>query len=67
MKDIKEYYLKYRVEKLEDPAGKHDKCKYFVLDPQHDPHAKKALKAYAESCREEYPVLAVELENWAQE
>jgi hypothetical protein len=44
---------KYRVERVNDPAGKHDKCFYFVLDPQHDKSARFALHAYAVSARKE--------------
>ena len=52
---------KYRVERLVDPAGKHDACEYFVLDPVHDPHAREAMAAYATSCRWDYPKLADDL------
>jgi hypothetical protein len=38
-------------------GGKHHECQYFVLDVDHDPHAKAALLAYAESCKAEYPLL----------
>lgn len=38
---------KYHVERLSDPDGKHDGCRYFVLDPQHDPIARRALRQYA--------------------
>jgi hypothetical protein len=49
------------------PGGKHQSCFYFVLDLDHDPHAKAALAAYAESCRAEYPRLAEDLDlNVAQ-
>lgn len=37
---------------------KHENCFYFVLDCDHDPHAKAALRAYADSCLAEYPLLA---------
>lgn len=40
---------RYRVEKVNDPTGKHDDCRYFVLDPQHDPVARAALRAYADA------------------
>jgi len=46
------------------PGGKHEACAYFVLDCDHDPHAKVALKAYADSCRAEYPQLARDLDRW---
>jgi hypothetical protein len=44
------------------PGKKHDGCDYFVLDLTHDPHAIPALRAYAESCRADYPVLADDLD-----
>lgn len=34
---------RYEVYKVSDPEGKHMDCRYFVLDPQHDPVAAKAL------------------------
>lgn len=34
---------------------------YFVLDYFHDPYARIALRAYAEACSEEYPLLARDL------
>lgn len=40
---------RYRVEKINDPSGKHADCRYFVLDPQHDPLARIALAAYADA------------------
>jgi hypothetical protein len=40
-------FPKYTVERIYDPDGKHADCAYFVLDPQHDPLARKALLAYA--------------------
>jgi hypothetical protein len=58
-------YGKYRVERISDPAGKHDDCRFFVLDPQHDPHALVALRAYASSARAEFPALAADLEKLA--
>jgi hypothetical protein len=48
-----------------DAAGeKHWNCQYFVLDPQHDPHAVEAMKAYIKSCAIEYPYLAADLMKW---
>lgn len=54
-------YRKYDVRRLNDPDGKHAQCNYFVLDLDHDPHAKAALRAYARSCRRKYPNLADDL------
>lgn len=38
---------RYHVKRLGDPSGKHDTCRYFVLDPQHDPTAREVLAEYA--------------------
>lgn len=57
-------YAKYRVKRLDgstNVGGKHEHCQYFVLDLQHDRFAAVALRAYAESCREEFPFLACDL------
>jgi hypothetical protein len=58
-------YGKYKVERLDGssvpPNGKHAFCEYFVLDLEHDKHAKAAIRAYAESCAKEFPDLAKDL------
>lgn len=41
-------FRKFKVERTLDPEGKHDGCRYFVLDPQHDPIAREVLRSYAE-------------------
>ncbi len=56
-------YRKYNVERLGGTPGKHDECEYFVLDLMHDIHAREALRAYAASCRAEYPELAASLDE----
>jgi len=38
---------RFEVKRIGDEAGKHDECRYFVLDPQHDPTARVALTTYA--------------------
>ncbi|MFJ2298127.1 hypothetical protein [Oerskovia paurometabola] len=55
---------KYRVERTSDPTGKHANCGYFVLDPQHDPHAVTAMRAYSAAVRSERPALADDLDAW---
>lgn len=61
-------HKKYRVEKISDPTGKHDNCRYFVLDPQHDPIARIALLAYAdEAWNTGNRALGDELTEWAHE
>jgi hypothetical protein len=54
-------YRKYYVERLNDPAGKHAACEYFVLDWQHDPYTIPAVLAYADACEDQYPELAAGL------
>jgi hypothetical protein len=58
-------YRKYHVERTDGsskPGGKHARCDYFVLDLVHDKHARLALFAYVESCKDEYPQLATDLQ-----
>jgi len=59
-------YRKYNVERLNDPAGKHRDCHYYVLDLIHDKHAAPALEAYAASCEAEFPDLASDLRDEAR-
>ena len=50
-----------RTDERDKIGQKHYGCEYFVLDLTHDPHALSALRAYRESCKDEYPVLAFDL------
>lgn len=59
-------YQKYEVRRT-DGSDKHKHCEYFVLDLNHDKHARKALKAYAKSCEKEYPHLAADLRKKLEE
>lgn len=64
----KELYGKFVVQRTDGkdaPGEKHHDCRYFVLDVDHDPHAKAALEAYATSCEAEYPLLAADLRGMA--
>lgn len=59
-------YEKYKVTRVDGSSrkgGKHFGCSYFVLDLTHDPHAFLARSAYADSCRNEYPELAHDLDQ----
>ena len=63
-------YEKYKVSRADgqsEPGRKHEKCSYFVLDLNCDPHAYAAILAYAESCRMRYPALAADLRHEANE
>jgi hypothetical protein len=54
-------YRKYDVRRLDDLAGKHKDCFFFVLDITHDKFAIPAIRAYAKACKQEYPALAADL------
>lgn len=57
-------YAKYEVRRADGSSGaggKHEACRFFVLDLDHDPHALVALRTYIESCRTAYPELAADL------
>lgn len=54
---------RYRVDRLNDSAGKHARCRYFVLDLTHDEFAAPALRAYADNCAAKFPALARDLRS----
>ena len=54
-------FIVHRVDGRDEIGKKHYGCEYFVLDLDHDSHAPAAIRAYAESCREEYPLLSADL------
>jgi len=57
---------KYKVERTDGSSvsgGKHESCEYFVLDLVHDKFSYQALKAYADACEAEYPLLARDLRS----
>lgn len=60
-------YEKFRVERTDGasaPGGKHENCRYFVLDMDHDQFARVAIAAYAAACQDKYPNLARDLRDW---
>ena len=57
---------RYNVSKLNDPTGKHEECRYFVLDPQHDLYALQALKYYARIVEKAEPELSADLKAWTE-
>lgn len=61
-KGIYEKFKVVRTDGSSRAGKKHEHCAYFVLDLQHDKHALAALRAYAKSCRAEYPQLAADLD-----
>lgn len=50
-----------RVDGGDAPGGKHEGCRYFVLDLDHDPHAHAAMAAYAAECGATQPLLAEDI------
>lgn len=54
-------FIVLRTDGKSEEGQKHHGCQYFVLDINHDPHAKAAILAYANSCEQEYPLLATDL------
>lgn len=58
---------KFKVERL-TPSSRgidHDGCRYFVLDPQHDPGARFALRAYKVWAEKHgFGPLAADLDSW---
>lgn len=58
-------HRKYNVRRLNDETGKHHECEFFVLDWHHDKFAVPAMRAYADACQAEFPVLAEELRKLA--
>ncbi len=54
-------YRKFEVRRTDGSSragGKHERCRYFVLDLDHDQFAPAAMRAYAERCAEQFPKLA---------
>ena len=59
-------YRKYRIERIDGssgPGGKHEHCRYYTLDIDHDPFAVEAMQAYAAACEAFYPQLAKDLRD----
>lgn len=57
-------YEKYYVARKDNrdlPGGDKANAQYFVLDYANDPHAKTALKRYAQACALDNPKLALEI------
>lgn len=59
---------RYEVHKVNDVEGKHNDCRFFVLDPQHDQIARRALLMYAaEAEMSGYDELAQDIYAWLNE
>lgn len=59
---MKGLYQKFKV--TDTNSGKEVEEKSFTLIPSKDPHAIKALETYANSVKQENPVLAKEILDW---
>lgn len=56
---------KFFVKRIEDETGKHNECRYFVLDPLHDPIARHALAYYGGATEAEGNLaLAEDINQW---
>jgi hypothetical protein len=64
--DKRGIYGKYKVEKM-DGSPIDPKAIYFTLRLDTDKHARAAVQAYIESCRDEQPKLAQDLERILRE
>ena len=63
----KKFYVR-RTDGSDAKGGKHEGCVYYVLDLTHDKHAVPAIRAYAESARDDgYDLLANDLETKADD
>lgn len=63
-------YGKFEVRRTDgrsEPGEKHENCRYFVLDVDHDPFSIAALEAYANACRARFPALAADLDDLRRE
>ncbi|AJD82946.1 hypothetical protein PJWF_00052 [Achromobacter phage JWF] len=56
-----EKYLVTRRDGRDEPGGDRAGASYFVLDLDHDKFAVPALRAYADACEREYPILAQDI------
>lgn len=66
MDEPKGLYGKYRIEKA-DGSEVDPRAVYFTLRLDTDKHARAAIQAYIESCRDEEPELARDLERVLRE
>ena len=64
--DKRGLYGKYIIQKANGEAID-PKAVYFTLRIDTDPHARAAIRAYIESCRDEQPELARDLERVMEE
>lgn len=61
LEGLRPKYIVERVDGRDVVPGPHYGCSLFVLDLTHDPHARAAARAYAESAAYARPQLAADL------
>ncbi len=54
-------YTVFRNDGQSDRGHKHEGCDYFVIDVDHDPHAKAALQAYSNAVDDTHPNLSADM------
>ena len=57
-------YKKFKVERTDGkdgPGQRHEHCRYFVLDLDHDEFAYQALATYRDQCATKFPALASDI------
>lgn len=65
-------YRKFRrIERSDGSSArgkKHHRCRYFVLDLDHDEFADAAMRTYADACERKFPLLAGDIRAaaWAK-
>lgn len=62
-------YRKFKVTRTDGksaPGKKHERCRYYVLDLDHDEFARAALQAYGLACKAKFPQLSEDLLAYAR-
>lgn len=67
MTGLHEKYIVHRVDGQDKQGCKHENCRLFVLDLDHDMIARIAAMAYADHCQHDNPELAEDIRNLVAE
>ena len=57
-------YRKFDVKRTDGksaPGQKHERCRYFVLDLDHDEFAYQSMATYRDQCKAKFPALAEDI------
>lgn len=60
-KGLYDKFTVLRADGSSESGGKHQWCRYFVLDIDHDVYAPAALREYARACKATNPKLSMDL------